>query len=147
MNHHKFSVLVSAALLMLLLSACATLREPAPNADISLSTQAYNTPNQGNPIMPGYWADPSLHIFGDTFYIYFTSEGGERGAYTWKSSDKKNWTLAKMPFTDATIAEFWAPSVLEANGQYYLYYSKALNGMFVATAPTPEGPWTERTEL
>lgn len=31
---------------------------------------AYNTPGAGNPILPGYFADPTIKKFGDTYYIY-----------------------------------------------------------------------------
>lgn len=144
----RLKTVTTLAILTLLLSACATLRETAPGSDLSLSTQAYNSPAQGNPIVPGYWGDPSIHKFGSTWYIYATTaEGGEGGAFVWKTSDRKNWTLVKMPFTNATITAFWAPSALAANGKYYLYYSKTTNGMFVADAPTPEGPWAERAQL
>lgn len=30
---------------------------------------AYNTPGAGNPILPGYFADPTIKKFGDT-YLY-----------------------------------------------------------------------------
>ena len=30
---------------------------------------AYNTPGAGNPILPGYFADPTIKKFGDTYYI------------------------------------------------------------------------------
>lgn len=143
----RYARLLAATLTMLLLAACATLPQEA-DRDIALGTQAFDDPAQGNPIVPGYWGDPSIHKFGNTWYIYATTaEGGEGGAFVWKSPDRQNWTLAKMPFTNATITAFWAPSALEANGKYYLYYSKTTNGMFVADAPTPEGPWTERAQL
>ena len=28
----------------------------------------YNTPQAGNPIIPGYFADPTIQKFGDTYY-------------------------------------------------------------------------------
>ncbi len=28
---------------------------------------AYNTPGAGNPILPGYFADPTIKKFGDTY--------------------------------------------------------------------------------
>ena len=31
---------------------------------------AYNTPGAGSPILPGYFADPTIKKFGDTYYIY-----------------------------------------------------------------------------
>ena len=27
----------------------------------------YNTPEAGNPIIPGYFADPTVRMFGDTY--------------------------------------------------------------------------------
>ena len=29
----------------------------------------YNTPQAGNPIIPGYFADPTIQKFGDTYYL------------------------------------------------------------------------------
>ena len=29
----------------------------------------WNTPGAGNPIVPGYFADPTIRQFGDTFYL------------------------------------------------------------------------------
>jgi len=33
-------------------------------------TIAWNSPRAGNPIIPGYFADPTIRKFGDTFYLY-----------------------------------------------------------------------------
>ena len=40
---------------------------------------AYNTPGAGNPILPGYFADPTIKKFGDTYYIYATTDGSGAG--------------------------------------------------------------------
>ncbi|MFD2285774.1 hypothetical protein GJU39_17830 [Pedobacter petrophilus] len=29
----------------------------------------------GNPVIPGYFADPTVKKFGDTYYIYATTDG------------------------------------------------------------------------
>ena len=29
----------------------------------------WNTPGAGNPLLPGYFADPTIKKFGDTYYI------------------------------------------------------------------------------
>jgi hypothetical protein len=34
---------------------------------------------QGNPIIPGYFADPTVKKFGDTYYIYATTDGNGGG--------------------------------------------------------------------
>ena len=34
----------------------------------------WNTPSAGNPFIPGYFADPTIRKFGDTYYIYATTD-------------------------------------------------------------------------
>ncbi len=65
---------------------------------------AYNTPGAGNPILPGYFADPTIKKFGDTYYIYATTDGSGAGfgpAQLWCSKDFKNWTLMPMNWPDS----------------------------------------------
>ena len=78
---------------------------------------AYNTPGAGNPILPGYFADPTIKKFGDTYYIYATTDGSGAGfgpAQLWCSKDFKNWTLMPMNWPDShwiSLANFiwvWA---------------------------------------
>ena len=123
MNPYRQYALPIATMIIVLLAGCSTLDDATSGAtdlgNINLSVQGYADPNQGNPIVPGLWADPSIYKFGDTWYIYATAEGGDRGAFAWKSTDRQNWTLVPLTFTNATITEYWAPSVLADNGKYY----------------------------
>ena len=53
----------------------------------------WNTPGAGNPIVPGYFADPTIRQFGDTFYLYATTDGTGNGygpAQVWVSKDFVN---------------------------------------------------------
>ena len=34
---------------------------------------AFNAPGTGNPVIPGYFADPTIKKFGDTYYMYATT--------------------------------------------------------------------------
>lgn len=45
----------------------------------SAADVAYNAPGAGNPILPGYFADPTIKKFGDTYYIYATTDGSGAG--------------------------------------------------------------------
>ena len=75
---------------------------------------AYNTPGAGNPILPGYFADPTIKKFGDTYYIYATTDGSGAGfgpAQLWCSKDFKNWTLMPMNWPDSHW--IWAPDVMQ----------------------------------
>ena len=54
----------------------------------------------GNPIIPGYFADPTVKKFGDTYYIYATTDGNGGGygpSQVWMSKDFVNWSLQDMP--------------------------------------------------
>ena len=53
----------------------------------------WNTPGAGNPLLPGYFADPTIKKFGDTYYIYATTDGTGNGygpAQVWMSKDFVN---------------------------------------------------------
>ena len=78
------------------------------NADV-----AYNSPGAMNPIIPGYFADPTIKKFGDTYYVYATTDGSGAGfgpAQLWQSQDLVNWTMMPMNWPDSHW--IWAPDVL-----------------------------------
>ena len=50
----------------------------------------YNAPGAMNPVIPGYFADPTVKKFGDTYYMYATTDGSGAGfglAQLWSSKD------------------------------------------------------------
>lgn len=102
----------------------------------------YNTPGAGNPIIPGYFADPTVRKFGDTYYIYATTDGTGLGvgpAQVWKSKDFVNWFIQPMNWPDAH--QIWAPDVMQGtDGKYYHYYSQACK-IFCGVSDNPTGPW------
>ncbi len=60
---------------------------------------AYNTPGAGNPILPGYFADPTIKKFGDTYYIYATTDGSGAGfgpAQLWCTTLREPATLSYL---------------------------------------------------
>ena len=84
----------------------------------ALTTQAqevkWNTPGAGNPFIPGYFADPTVKKFGDTYYIYATTDGSGAGfgpSQLWCSKDFENWTLMPMNWPDSHW--IWAPDVMK----------------------------------
>ena len=53
----------------------------------------WNTPGAGNPFIPGYFADPTVKKFGDTYYVYATTDGSGAGfgpSQVWCSKDFEN---------------------------------------------------------
>ncbi|SDD71047.1 F5/8 type C domain-containing protein [Mucilaginibacter pineti] len=106
-------------------------------------TQSAITPGNGNPLIPGYFADPTVRKFGDTFYIYATTDGNGGGhgpSQVWTSKDFVNWTMKDMNWP--TTNYYWAPDVINGNdGKYYMYYCQPVE-IYGASSATPVGPWT-----
>jgi len=115
---------------------------PAP----TLADTTFDAPGNFNPIVPGYFADPTIKRFGDTFYLYATTDGngGGRGPATvWVSKDFGNWVL--VPMNWPTTPFYWAPDVAKRpDGHYYLFYNQPCN-TFAGVSDTPIGPWTPVT--
>ncbi len=111
----------------------------------------------GNPVLPGWYADPEGVIFGDRYWIYPTfSARYEEQVFldAFSSPDLKTWT--KHPrIVDTTAIKWarramWAPSVIEKGGRYYLFFGandiqndQEVGGIGVAVADRPEGPFKD----
>ncbi|MCX6345971.1 MAG: family 43 glycosylhydrolase, partial [Armatimonadetes bacterium] len=114
---------------------------------------SWNSLKAGNPVLPGYFADPCCRKFGDTYYLYVTPDGWDvgKGPYAiWTSKDFVNWTAHKSlgvkpntvwPATDLK----WAPSVVEYKGKYYMYTQTPCM-VWGAVGDTPLGPWKSLSE-
>jgi beta-xylosidase len=77
----------------------------------------------GNPLLPGYFADPTIKKFGDTYYIYATTDGiklasGEPSV--WISKDFVNWFNYKLDLkVPEGLTNCWAPDISGRRGKYY----------------------------
>lgn len=104
-----------------------------------------------NPIVPDNLADPTIVQFGDTFYLYATSDVGDLktdlsfsgNPVVWKSKDLVNWSFEGISFPgiDWHKYKYWAPGrVIEKKGKYYLFVTiEHLTQL--AVADSPEGPF------
>lgn len=117
-----------------------------------------------SPVLPGLYADPNIAAFGDTYYIYATSDGyagwGGKEFYVWKSKNLVDWTRSEQPFLTLDGANgnvpwatgnAWAPTIIERDGKYYFYFSghnASVNRktIGVAVADHPEGPFTAQPQ-
>jgi beta-xylosidase len=111
-----------------------------------------------SPVLPGLYADPDIAVFGDTFWIYPTTDGypGWSGTqfHAFSSKDLVHWTdhgviLDLGPDVSWADDSAWAPAIAEKNGQYYLYFSGGLSSgdtrkqLGVAVADSPAGPFVD----
>ena len=106
----------------------------------------------GNPIFPGWYADPEMHVFAGRYYLYPTySAEYDRQTFfeAWSSSDLTDWRnegrildFADVPWSTNRAA--WAPSAIERGGRYYFYFSAGDGaGLGVAVADHPAGPFRD----
>ncbi len=106
------------------------------------NSRCCKSPSAGNPLLAGYFADPTVKKFGDTYYIYATTDGSGAGfgpAQTWCSKDFVNWTLMPMNWPDSHW--IWAPDVLHhTDGNYYYFYCQPCK-IHCGVGSTPRGPW------
>ncbi|WP_137843056.1 family 43 glycosylhydrolase [Microbacterium sp. 2FI] len=112
-----------------------------------------------SPVLPGLYADPNIAVFGDTYYIYATTDGfpgwGGKEFYVWKSKNLVDWERSEGPFLTLDGANgnvpwatgnAWAPTIIERDGKYYFYFSghnptHNRKTIGVAVADSPEGPF------
>jgi arabinoxylan arabinofuranohydrolase len=104
-----------------------------------------------------FLADPASLVYNGRVYLYCSNDdenpATEDGGYQMtsivcvSSSDLKNWTDHGIVFQvprDATWAGLsWAPSAAERDGTFYLYFGNGANGIGVASADSPTGPFTD----
>lgn len=103
-----------------------------------------------NPIIPGYYADPTVIQDDGKFYIFATLDpwgGDELGL--WESSDLTNWKLIPLSWPTKQLCQsknsnqnkVWAPSVIKGkDGKFHMFVSVG-SEVYAGVADQPAGPW------
>lgn len=113
------------------------------------------TPGATNPILPGWFADPTIVKFDGIYYIYATTDNEmlASGVPTlWYSADFQNWynyTMEVPSLSSVNLRNFWAPDIIKgSNGKYYLYFGNCQAGcnIYGYVSDNPYGPWTKLHE-
>ena len=111
----------------------------------------------GNPVIPGWYADPEAHLFRNEYWIYPTfSAPYDQQVFMDAFSSKDLITWEKHPrILDSRDVRWarralWAPSVIEKGGWYYLFFGAndiqndaQLGGIGVARSRRPAGPFKD----
>lgn len=111
----------------------------------------------GNPIFPGWYADPEGMIFGDRYWVFPTySAKYEEQTFldAFSSRDLVTWTKHEKVVDNTEVKwvkyAMWAPAVVEKDGKYYIFFAgndiqnnDQLGGIGVAVADKPEGPYKD----
>ncbi len=112
----------------------------------------------GNPVFPGWYADPEAAIFGQEYWIYPTYSAPYNQQVfmdAFSSRDLVNWTKHSRVLDTNSVKwahrAMWAPAIAEKEGKYYFFFgandihdpTKETGGIGVAVASRPEGPFAD----
>ncbi|WP_206733657.1 glycoside hydrolase family 43 protein [Pseudoxanthomonas composti] len=111
----------------------------------------------GNPVFPGWYADPEAAVFDNTYWIFPTTSAAYEDQTVFdafSSKDLVNWTKHPGVLTNAAVPwakkAMWAPAVVENKGKYYFFFGandiqsdEEFGGIGVAVADKPEGPYRD----
>jgi len=106
-----------------------------------------------NPILPGFYPDPSVCAVGDKFYLVNSSFCYFPGVPIFESEDLKHWHQignildrnSQVPCgKDGMSRGIFAPTIRYHAGTYYMITTNVSHGgNFIVTAKDPAGPWSE----
>ncbi|WP_276500431.1 glycoside hydrolase family 43 protein [Terrimonas pollutisoli] len=113
--------------------------------------------NAGNPVFPGWYADPEGIIYKKQYWIYptYSTPYNKQVSFdAFSSPDLITWTKHHSILDTAAIKwairAMWAPSVIENKGKYFLFFgandiqnNNEYGGIGVAVADKPEGPYKD----
>lgn len=113
-------------------------------------------PAQGqfqNPILAGFYPDPSITRAGDDYYLVTSSFSYSPGVPIFHSKDLVNWkslghvlvTPKQLPlYKQQTSRGIYAPTIRHHDGTFYLITTLVdVRGNFIVTAKNPAGPWSD----
>ncbi len=105
-----------------------------------------------NPILKGFYPDPSVCRVGDDFYIVCSSFVYAPGVPIFHSKDLAHWEQighvldreSQLPVSGEISRGIFAPTIREHKGTYYMITTNVSHGgNFIVTATDPAGPWSE----
>lgn len=106
-----------------------------------------------NPIMPGFYPDPSICAVGEDYYLVNSTFAYFPGLPVLHSRDLVHWEqignvmerASQLPLSHAGHSQgLFAPTIRYHGGTFYVICTNVSHGgNYVVTAESPEGPWSE----
>ncbi|HEU5078758.1 MAG TPA: glycoside hydrolase family 43 protein [Opitutaceae bacterium] len=110
-----------------------------------------------NPILSGFYPDPSICRVGDDYYLINSTFAYFPGIPIFHSRDLVNWTQIghvidrpdQLPYKNLGVSRgIFAPAISYHDGTFYVICTMVdAGGNFVVTAKNPAGPWSDPTWL
>ena len=125
---------------------------------VAQTGQQATAKKSGNPVFPGWYADPEGAIFGKQYWVYptYSAPYNQQVFFdAFSSPDLVNWTKHSH-ILDSTAVKWakramWAPAIVQKGGKYFLFFGandihdekKEIGGIGVAVADNPAGPFRD----
>ena len=120
---------------------------------MSLTPRPADGLGYANPVLDADWPDPDVTRVGERYVLVASSFNRSPGLPVLVSDDLVHWSIASHALDRIHPVEHfelprhgqgvWAPSIRFHDGLLRIYYPDPDRGIFVVTAPGPEGPWSE----
>jgi beta-xylosidase len=125
-------------------------------AGLQGAAQSAPKANSGNPVFPGWYADPEAIVFDNKVWVYPTYSAPYEEQVlmdAFSTTDFTTWTKHARIIDTAAVKwakkAMWAPSVVKKGAKYFLFFSAndvhegEVGGIGVAVADKPEGPFKD----
>lgn len=153
-----------ALIALLCISGCAGPAKPEAPAEAVFRNFVYSgedpnpaaVPADGNyinPILSGFFPDPSITQAGPDFYLVHSTFTWFPGIPVWHSTDLVNWTQIGNAIDRPGMLDFdglglsrgvFAPTIEHHDGTFYIANTCVdCDGNFILTAKDPAGPWSD----
>lgn len=129
---------------------CTTLFLFTANLSAELWVSDLGSGRYKNPVLFADYSDPDIIRHNDDFYMVASSFNCMPGIPVLHSKDLINWKIISYVYEKLPLEKFdkpvhgegcWAPSIRFHNGLFYVYFCTPHEGLFMATAKAPSGPW------
>ena len=159
-NHQSLQAALAATILSL--AGLASAKDDGTNARFdwfeysgsdAVFEPALSNDNYQNPILAGFYPDPSLVQVGADYYLVNSTFAYFPGIPVFHSRDLVNWTQignvidrpGQLDFGNIGISRgVFAPAISYHDGVFYLVSTCVdCGGNFVVTARNPAGPWSD----
>ncbi|GAB3012790.1 hypothetical protein GCM10027051_14890 [Niabella terrae] len=123
---------------------------------LSLALSAQKA-TSGNPLFPGWYADPEVAVFNKTYWIFPTYSAPYRQQVfldAFSSTDLVHWKKHEKIIDTAAVPwiwqAMWAPAIVKKDQKYFLFFAgndiqsdDQPGGIGVAVADQPQGPYRD----
>ncbi len=124
---------------------------------VNVFAQVKSLQTSGNPVFPGWYADPEAAVFNGQYWIYptYSAKYEEQVFFdAFSSPDLVNWKKHNKILDTSGVKwakrAVWAPSIIKKKNKYFLFFgandiqsNSEYGGIGVAVGDNPAGPFKD----